>query len=279
MCTIHGCIDHNKTPKPFVDLEQRRLFVKGLAALPMASVLAYPELASAQATQTSIKNHQFNHKGVEKSVSFAEATPKNKTNAPVVIIIHEWWGLNDQIKSVAVELANLGYIALAVDLFDGVVAQTPAEAGKLTGALDSELATERMVALVNYAKKHQGANGKVAVVGWCFGGGWSLNTANATAVDACVIYYGRLNITDVQVKALKTPILGHFGAEDKSINSAMVNGFETILKHNGKTNYELHWYPAGHGFANPTGANYNEPSAMLSWQRTIEFLRKNLVTN
>ncbi len=278
MCTLHGCVDTQTTPKPIVDNDMRRAFVKGMISLPMAAVLAYPELAKAQANHATNRELKFNSGGVDEKVHYAEALPKNKATAPVVILIHEWWGLNDQIKSVAVEFANQGYIALAVDLYNGELAKTPAEAGQLRDKLDSALATEQLVTLVNHARTMSGSSGKVGVVGWCFGGGWSLNTAIATPVDACVIYYGRLNITDAQAKALKTPILGHFGTKDQAINATMVNGFDTILKNNAKANYELHWYEAGHGFANPTGANYNEPSAMLSWQRTGEFFKKNLMS-
>ena len=274
MCNLNSCIDDNQKYSALkIDDTMRRNFLKGIGALPLAAVLANPEFAAAQALQMEnitipITNH--------KSAKFAVAKPAKSGKYPVVVLIHEWWGLNNQIKSVAMEFANLGFIALAIDLFDGVVAQNPGEATKLTGELNQELAREQCVAVIEYAKTMQGASGKVGVVGWCFGGGWSLNTAIATPVDACVIYYGRLAITTEQARALKAPILGHFGEKDASINAQMVQAFEKTLNEAGKTNYSHNWYLAGHGFANPTGANYNEPSAQLSWQRTTDFFKKHL---
>ncbi len=274
MCNLKSCHDENQQfPAMKIDETMRRNFLKGIGSLPLAAVLANPEFAAAQASHTDNITIPM---GNNKFAKFAMAKPTKAGKYPVIILIHEWWGLNNQIKSVAMELANLGYIALAIDLFDGIVAQTPAEASKLTGELNQEQARAQCVAVIEYAKTMAGANGKVGVVGWCFGGAWSLQSAIATPVDACVIYYGRLAITAEQARALKAPILGHFGEKDANINAEMVQNFEKTLNESGKTNYSHHWYPAGHGFANPTGANYNEPSAQLSWQRTTDFFKKYL---
>lgn len=273
MCDLHGCGTQAQLPPIEIDSKQRRLFLQGLACLPLATVLAYPELAKAAAA-----------KAEEVSISLEMDTKVNASlalptadQAPAVILIHEWWGLNDQIKAVAAELANLGYVALAVDLYDGKVATTPDEAKALMGDLDPEIAKETMLGWVNYLKKHERVNGKVATVGWCFGGGWSLNTSIATPIDATIIYYGNVAKTANDLKVLTSPVLGHFGKLDKNINQAMVSGFEQEMEKAGKKDsLTVYWYEADHAFANPTGARYDEANAKLAWERTTEFLKKNL---
>jgi carboxymethylenebutenolidase len=111
---------------------------------------------------------------------------------------------------------------------------------------------------------------KLGTVGWCFGGGWSLNTGIAEPVDATVVYYGRVTKTAAELGHLKGPVLGHFAAMDKWINRDMVSGFEAELNKAGKT-YTSHWYEADHAFANPTSARYDEADAKLAWQRTTAF--------
>lgn len=275
MCDLNGCGTQNDLPPIKLDSKQRRLFLQGLACLPLATVLAYPELAKAAAAKTEevAINLEMDTK-VTASLALPEAE-----KAPAVILIHEWWGLNDQIKAVAAELAAMGYLALAVDLYGGKVAKTPDEAKAFMGDLDPEIAKETMVGWVDYLKKHERSNGKIATLGWCFGGGWSLNTSIATPVDATIIYYGNVAKTANDLKALKGPVLGQFGKLDKNINQAMVSGFEQEMEKAGKKDsLTVYWYEADHAFANPTGARYDEANAKLAWERTTEFLKKNLAS-
>jgi carboxymethylenebutenolidase len=245
----------------------RRSLMKGLAGLPLAAILADPALAQVQAEQTKLT--RIKTKG-GRDAGAAIAIPATLP-APVVLLIHEWWGLNDQIKSVAVEFANQGYLAVAVDLMNGQVAKDGAQAQALSQAVKPEEATDTMTSWAEWARNHQSSNRKLATVGWCFGGGWSLNTSVATPVDATVIYYGRCNLAAEQLAKLKGPVLGHFGARDKFINKEMVNVFEANMKAAGKP-YTVHWYDADHAFANPTGNNYARPEAQLAWTRTMDFL-------
>ncbi|MFM2318637.1 MAG: hypothetical protein RLZZ215_1258 [Pseudomonadota bacterium] len=273
MCDLHGCGTQTPLPPIKLDSTQRRLFLQGLACLPLATVLAYPELAKAAAAQVEEVSTNLE---MDTKVKASLALPAAE-KAPAVILIHEWWGLNDQIKAVAAELANLGYLALAVDLYGGKVASTPDEAKALMSDLDPEIAKETMVKWVDYLRKHERGNGKVASLGWCFGGGWSLNTSIATPIDATIIYYGNVNKTANDLKTLKGPVLGQFAKLDKSINSAMVGGFEQEMDKAGKKDLlTVYWYEADHAFANPTGARYDEANAKLAWERTLEFLKKNL---
>ena len=275
MCDLHGCGTQTDLPPIQLNSKQRRLFLQGLACLPLATVLSYPELAKAAAAKTEDVSISLE---MDTKVNASLALPTAE-KAPAVILIHEWWGLNDQIKAVAAELANMGYIALAVDLYAGKVAKTPEEAKAFMGDLDPEIAKETMVGWVDYLRKHERSNGKVATLGWCFGGGWSLNTSMATPVDATIIYYGNVAKTANDLKALKGPVLGQFGKLDKNINQAMVTGFEQEMEKAGKKeSLTVHWYEADHAFANPTGARYDEANAKLAWERTTEFLKKNLAS-
>lgn len=274
MCDLYGCGDKpSNKPLPRVTDEERRNFMKGLAALPLATVLAYPELAHAQGDMVSPVSVPTSSGGAAQGVIAMPA----KLPAPAVILIHEWWGLNDQIKSVAVEFAKQGYIALAVDMYHGKMAATPDEAKALMGGLDAAKATEEMVALAGYLKSHKDGTGKVGTVGWCFGGGWSLNTSIATPVDATIIYYGNCKKTAADLATLNSPVLGHFGTLDQSINAEMVGGFEKAMAEAGKSSQlTVHWYEANHAFANPTGARYDEADANLAWGRTLAFFKRYL---
>lgn len=273
MCDLTGCGKTSSLAPIKVDSQQRRLFLQGLACLPLATVLAFPDLAhAAAASLTDVSLTLKDGTEVKAAVALPEAE-----KAPAVILIHEWWGLNDQIKAVAAELATMGYIALAVDLYGGKVGTTPDEAKALMGELKPEIATETMVGWVDFLRKHERSTGKVATLGWCFGGGWSLNTSIATPVDATVIYYGNVAKSADDLKTLQGPVQGHFGELDKSINKEMVSGFEKAMEEAGKKDQlTVYWYDADHAFANPTGARYDEADAKLAWERTTEFLKANL---
>ena len=242
-----------------------------LAAIPLATILADARLARAAADQ--LEAVSLTTAG-GRQVSAALALPAS-TPAPTVLLIHEWWGLNDQIKTMAAEFAREGYVGLAVDLYGGQVADTPDGAKALMGAVDGAAATDALVSWVDWLKQHEAGSGKVATVGWCFGGGWSLNASVATPVDATVIYYGRVDRPAADLQSLQGPVQGHFATEDQWINQDMVGGFEAAMAAAGKqvTSY---WYEANHAFANPSGGRYDEDDAKLAWQRTLEFLGENL---
>jgi carboxymethylenebutenolidase len=249
----------------------RRHLIRGLGALPLAAVLADPALARAAAgTLQEVTLTTAGGRKVAAALAVPETTP-----APAVVLIHEIWGLNDQIKAVAAELANTGLLALAVDLFDGRTADT-LEAGRaIMQAVDPQAATETLVSWLRWLKTHEKATGKVAAMGWCFGGGWALNASIAEPVDATVVYYGRVEKPADQLERLKGPVLGHFASRDEFINKPMVDAFETAMAEAGKP-LTVYWYDADHAFANPTGARYDEADAALAWQRTMAFLRETL---
>lgn len=251
----------------------RRTVVKGLGGAPLAVVLADPLIARAVAgTLDTVSLTRPDG----KTVSAALALPDAAT-APAVLLIHEWWGLNDQIKAVAAELAKEGYVALAVDLYGGKVATTPEEARAYVGAVDAADATATLVAWMNWLRAHSKGSGKLATIGWCFGGAWSLNASLAAPADATVIYYGRVPDSAATLAALKGPVLGHFAGKDQFITAdKMVPAFQAALAKAGKA-ASIHVYPdSDHAFANPTGARYDAEDAATAWRRTLAFLNANL---
>lgn len=256
----------------------RRAVVKGLAAgaagaagLPLAAVLADPLLARAQAA--SLATVTIKTPG-GRTVSGALGLPA-QTPAPAVILIHEWWGLNDQIKAVAADLAAEGYVTLAVDLYDGKVATDPQTARSLTQSVDAAQGAETLTAWNKHLRARKDTTARLGAVGWCFGGGWSLNAAVAAPVEACVVYYGRVTRKAADLADLKGPVQGHFATQDKFITAEMVAGFESEMQAAGKV-YETHWYEADHAFANPTSARYDKSDAAQAWLRTLGFLAQNL---
>ena len=198
---------------------------------------------------------------------------------PAIIMIHEWWGLNDNIRAMANRLAAEGYMVLAVDLYDGEIAANAGAARvKMLQVVEKpERARDNLRQAVEFLNI-AGAPA-IASLGWCFGGGWSLNTAMLFPgeLDAAVVYYGQLTADDEKLAAIDAPLLGLFGAIDRGITVESVNAFQAALRRLRKQ-HEIHIYPGvGHGFANPTGENYNREAAEDAWQRTLEFLAVNLL--
>ena len=237
-----------------------------IAGLPIAAVLADPRLARAAAA--GLESVSTN--GLSAALALPAQTP-----APMVLLVHEWWGLNDQIKSVARAFADQGYAALAVDLYDGKLADNPEDARAYMDQVVGAEATATLAAWIDWLQSLDHTTAKLGTVGWCFGGGWSLNASLARPADATVIYYGRLGKTKNQLAALKGPVLGHYASRDKWINHEMVDGFEKAMTAANKP-FTSHWYEADHAFANPTGARYDQEDAALAWRRTLDFFEANL---
>ncbi len=253
----------------------RRDIVKGAAAAPLAAVLADPGLTAAAAeTLETISIETADG----RTVSAALARPMTEANAgpvPSVMLIHEWWGLNDQIKAVARDVAAQGYMALAIDLYDGAVADTRDTAGTLARSVQDAQGRATTAAWIDWLRADAATTDRVGTVGWCFGGGWSLTASQETPVDATVIYYGNVRREASTLAGLKGPVLGHFATQDRFINEEMVKGFEAAMDAAGKP-LTVHWYEADHAFANPTSARYDQADAALSWDRTTAFFAQHL---
>lgn len=253
-------------------ISRRNLLAAG-AAFSLAQVLSDPGLAADVAAgleTVTIKTPSG------REVSAAWAAPAAAT-APALMLVHEFWGLNDQIKSVAAELARLGYGALAIDLYGGKAAANsePDRARALMAAVKNDEASETCTAWIDRLRASPRVKGGVATCGWCYGGGWSLAASILRPVEATVVYYGNVTRTAHELRNLEGPVLGHFANRDNWINHPMVEGFKREMKAVRKE-YEIYWYDADHAFANPTTARYDAADAKLAWSRTLAFLKREL---
>lgn len=199
---------------------------------------------------------------------------------PAVVVIHEWWGLNDGVRAMADRIAAEGYIVLAVDLFGGETATGPSSARELMLKVveNPEPASENIRQAYEFVRDTAGAP-SIASLGWCFGGGWSLNAALLFPgeLDAAVIYYGQVIDDEDRLQPLDVPILGIFAGEDRGIPLASVEAFEAALERLRKS-YDIRVYPGvGHAFANPSGRNYDATAAEDAWSVTMDFLEQHLV--
>ena len=198
---------------------------------------------------------------------------------PAVVVIHEWWGLNENVEGMARRLAGQGYAALAVDLYGGRVAQTPDQAMSLMRAsMENDAAlTDNLRAAYDYLVSREDAP-RVGVIGWCFGGMWSLRAALALpdGLDASVIYYGRPVTDAARLGTLQMPVLAFFGGADSSIPQDTVRAFDAALTEAGVP-HEVEVYPgAAHAFANPSGQAYEPAAAEDAWDRTAAFFAEHL---
>ena len=207
------------------------------------------------------------------------ARPAQGEIRAAVIVIHEWWGLNDNIRVMAERLAAEGWAALAVDLYEGEVADDPDGARRLmmVSLGDTDRGAENLRQARQWLTDELGVS-RVASIGWCFGGGWSLQTALLLGdeIDATVIYYGRLVTDPTELAALTAPVLGHFGSEDQGIPISGVHQFEQALDELGKPSEVFIYQGAHHAFANPSGTRFDADAATEAWSRTTTFLHSHL---
>jgi carboxymethylenebutenolidase len=207
------------------------------------------------------------------------ARPAGEGPHPGLIVIQEWWGLNDNIRAMAERFAAEGYVALAVDLYEGEVAGDRETAATLMRASleKTPRLEENLRQAARYLLEQEGVH-KIGTIGWCFGGGWSLRTALLIPdeISASTIYYGRVLTDPAELEPLQAPILGIFGALDQGIPVESVREFEAALESLGKP-AAIHVYEnADHAFANPSGTRYNEEAATDAWEKTLAFFAENL---
>ena len=200
---------------------------------------------------------------------------------PAIVMIHENRGLNDNIKNMANTFAKQGYVVLAVDLFKGHVAATNDQARQLASSVRNNTSTAiaNLQSAVKYVGSLDNVNAsRIASLGWCFGGGQSLQLAlhsEQHPLAATILYYGTPLVTDKQeVSKIKWPVLGIFGDKDQAIPLTEIQKFKAVLDADGIPN-EIHIYKGvGHAFANPSGANYAPKETADAWQKTLAFLKK-----
>lgn len=235
--------------------------------------------ASLMARAADLKTEMVQFPSGKETISGFLALPDTPGPHPAVIVIHEWWGLNDWVKQQTEKLAEQGYVALAVDLYRGKVAADPDEAHELMRGLPQDRAIRDLQSgFVYLAMRKDVLPNRIGSVGWCMGGGLSLQLAIHTPrLAACVVNYGSLPTDPNDIQQIIAPVLGNFGAEDRGITPADVAAFEKTMKGlNRRIDVKI-YDGAGHGFENPNNAaGYRAEAAADAWARTLAFLKKAL---
>ena len=210
-------------------------------------------------------------------VQGALSEPSGTGKAPTVVLVQEYWGLNDHVKSLVDRLAGEGFLVVAPDLYHGKLAKDGAEAGQLMAALDTLEAMKEIGASATFLKGHARGNGKVGVVGFCLGGALSFAAAcHVEGLSAVVPFYGVPPADKVDYAKVTAPVLAHFAKVDPWATVEKAEGIKAQIEATGHS-MQLEIYDAGHAFMNDARPEaYDEKSAKLAWQRTVDFLKKHL---
>jgi carboxymethylenebutenolidase len=219
------------------------------------------------------------YKSGDETVQAVLYTPAGKGPFPGVIVIHEWWGLNDWVKDQAAKLAGQGYAALAIDLYRGKVATTPDMAHEIMRGVPEDRAKRDLHAAFEFLQSQPNVKkDRIGAIGWCMGGGYSLDIAlQEPTLAADVINYGHLATDAAAIGKINAPILGLFGGQDQGITPDDVHKFEAAVKQLGKKIDVKIYDDAGHAFENPNNkTGYRPDDAADAWKRTVAFLAENL---
>lgn len=213
------------------------------------------------------------------SASGEIALPDGEGKAPAVVLIQEWWGVNDHIRSLLGRLASAGFVALAPDLYHGTTTRDATEAGKLMAALDWTRALDEIAGAAHHLATHPRGNGNVGVLGFCMGG--ALSFAAATQIPelkAVVPFYGVPDLAKYDVASIRAPVLAHFASRDAWAKPEAAEEIKRRIEAAGGR-MQLCVYDADHAFVNDTRPEVHDPeAAKLAWERTIAFLHEHLDT-
>jgi carboxymethylenebutenolidase len=246
------------------------------AAIAVLIALAF---TAASFSSGSPKSEMVTFKSGDETISGFLALPSGAGRHPGIVAIHEWWGLNDWVKEEAQKFADLGYVVLAPDLYRGKVATDPNEAHELMRGMPQDRAIRDLKAAFDYLAARPDVNSsKVGSIGWCMGGGLSLQLAiHEPRLAACAVNYGAMPTDANDINQIKAPVLGNFGAEDRGITPAAVDAFQKAMQAGGKS-IDVKVYPgAGHGFENPNNKDAYRPDATAdAWTRIVAFFGKTL---
>ncbi len=244
------------------------------AAATMAATMSGTQAADIETSMITFKTATDNAPGYL-------ARPKGAGPFPSVVVIQEWWGLDDHIKSVVNRFAGQGYAALAPDLYRGVVAKEPSDAQRLVMQVQMDQALGDIQGAVNYLiAQDYVAPKKAGVIGFCFGGGLAIMSLyKAQNIGAAVSFYGNATKpTDDDLKAVSAPWLGIY-AEKDSVPEDQIRTWESKLKEFGKTNQMLYYKGAQHAFFNDTRPSYNKEAATDAWAKTLAWFGKYLTAD
>ena len=217
--------------------------------------------------------------GVESHATQAfVAWPSKRQGAPAIVVVQEWWGLNDQIRDVARRLSREGYVAIVPDLYHGKVASDPELAHELSRALDGDSALGDLAGAITWLRETpETAKSRIGVVGFCLGGGLSQRLAlKHPELSAAVMFYGPPETDPQALRTLLVPLQAHFGATDQGIPPSRAEELRRGLRVAGKVG-EVYVYPgAGHAFMNDTRPSYHRDAARQAWARMLAFFQRHL---
>jgi len=245
------------------------------------SLLMFAVLSVLTASAFAADGKSVSYKSGDDTVQGVLYTPAGKGPFPALIVIHEWWGMNDWVKEQASKLADQGYESLAIDLYRGKVATTPDMAHELMRGVPEDRAKRDLRAAFEFLQSQPNVKkDRIGAIGWCMGGGYALDVAlQEPTLAADVINYGHLATDPETVKKINAPVLGLFGGLDQGITPDDVHKFEAAMKQAGKK-VEIKIYDdAGHAFENPDNKNkpgYRPDDAADAWKRTTAFLADTL---
>jgi len=251
----------------------RRFLVVNL--MLVASVAGFPYVTRGQ----NVKSQTVSYPSGSETVSSYLTLPSGGGKHPAIIVIHEWWGLNDWVKKQADQFAGEGYVALAVDLYRGQAAKTSDEAHILMRGLPDDRGLRDLEAAFTYLSSRPDVQaGKIGSIGWCMGGGWSIKLAeDQPKLAAFVVNYGSLPTDSAIIAKIRAPMLGNFGADDKGIPPSAVQAFEAAMKKDGKSPDIKIYEGAGHAFQNPNNKEGYRPEATADADKRINnFFAKTL---
>ncbi|MGA8500603.1 MAG: dienelactone hydrolase family protein [Candidatus Sulfotelmatobacter sp.] len=227
----------------------------------------------------AVDNKSVSYKSGDETVQALLYTPAGKGPFPAIIVIHEYWGLNDWVKDQASKLADQGYVTLAIDLYRGKVATTPDMAHEIMRGVPEDRAKRDLHAAFEFLQSQPNVRkDRIGSIGWCMGGGYSLDVAlQEPSLAADVINYGHLATDPDAIRKINAPILGLFGGQDHGITPDDVHKFEAIMKQLGKKIDVKIYDDAGHAFENPNNkTGYRPDDAADSWKRTMRFFAETL---
>jgi carboxymethylenebutenolidase len=230
---------------------------------------------ATSAVGTTTKGEMVSYRSGDETISGFLVLPKGAGPHAALVVIQEWWGLNDWVKEQALKLADEGYVTLAVDLYRGKVATNPEEAHELMRGMPQDRAIRDLKASFDFLASRKDVNrNKIGSVGWCMGGGLSLQLAvHEPKLAACVVNYGSMPTDPADIRKIRAPILGSFGADDRGISPDLVQAFEKAMKAEHKPIDVKIYEGAGHAFQNPNNQSGYRPEATVdSWKRTLAFL-------
>jgi carboxymethylenebutenolidase len=205
------------------------------------------------------------------------ALPPPGVRAPALVLVHEWWGVNDHVRSLADRFSREGFLVFAPDLFHGKTTKDAGEAGALMAALDWKRALAEIGSSVAFLGDHVHGNGRVGVTGFCLGGALTFAAAaNVDGLSAAVPFYGLPKPEFAHWERVRAPLQAHFAARDEWAKASIAKEIQGRLEALGRA-MELHVYDADHAFVNDARPEvYDAEAAKLAWQRAVAFLKKHL---